>query len=253
MSLIGRRIIPRLLSSHLNLHLSQNITNQQCHRLFAASAAISTKRHGKTTEKDVGKFFVLCRGLPFRASEYNISEFFGGTGIKRVELSRKRNGDPSGFAVIECEDELSLKSVLSMDQEFWGRRCITVSRCSSWEMDKAERAKDKTKQAGLNSALSMDLENREDRYVDVSQCSSRDMDKAEKKKDKTEKAKDKSAKAKDARRYLVQCRGLPLSAEENEVYEFLGGNGVKSVKLIYGSDGSKRGEAIVECEDEESF
>ncbi|GMR53474.1 hypothetical protein PMAYCL1PPCAC_23669 [Pristionchus mayeri] len=58
-SLIGRRLVPRLLTNHPNL-LTQNITNQQWHRFFAAAAAASTKinmnvgtighiDHGKTT------------------------------------------------------------------------------------------------------------------------------------------------------------------------------------------------------------
>ncbi|GMR62155.1 hypothetical protein PMAYCL1PPCAC_32350, partial [Pristionchus mayeri] len=53
----------------------------------------------------------------------------------------------------------------------------------------------------------------------------------------------------DARGFFVECRGLPFSAEENEVFDFLGGQGIKRVVFKKRSTA----EAIIECEDEESF
>ncbi|GMR55709.1 hypothetical protein PMAYCL1PPCAC_25904, partial [Pristionchus mayeri] len=51
------------------------------------------------------------------------------------------------------------------------------------------------------------------------------------------------------RRFLVRCRGFPFSVTENEVSEFLGGKGIKSIELTH----RPSGQAIIECEDEESF
>ncbi|GMR43719.1 hypothetical protein PMAYCL1PPCAC_13914, partial [Pristionchus mayeri] len=90
----GRRLIPRLLTNQLNLHRSQNITNQQWHRIFVASAAVSTK-------VSTNVFPIYCRGLPLSAKENEVSEFLGGKGIKAVELWSTTFGE----ALVECEDE----------------------------------------------------------------------------------------------------------------------------------------------------
>lgn len=70
----------------------------------------------------MGEFVVRCRGLPFSAKEKEVTEFLGGKGITRVQLTNTRDGRPSGEAFVEFEDEQSFSDALSKDRQHMGNR-----------------------------------------------------------------------------------------------------------------------------------
>ncbi|GMR53591.1 hypothetical protein PMAYCL1PPCAC_23786 [Pristionchus mayeri] len=144
----------------------------------------------------MSEFFVRCRGLPFSAKENEVSEFLGGKGIKRVQLTNTRDGRPSGEAFIECEDEQSFNAALSKDRQHMGNRYIEVFRCSASDMYAAGNTKEEVPSFGPN-------------YGSTSEHNIPNCD------------------------HVVRLRGLPFQCTKNEIEQFMGGLSIAPDGIIF--------------------
>ncbi|GMT00588.1 hypothetical protein PENTCL1PPCAC_22762 [Pristionchus entomophagus] len=168
---------------------------------------------------EMGEFFVRCRGLPFSAKESEVTEFLGGNGIKRVQLTNTRDGRPSGEAFVECEDEQSFNAALSKDRQHLGNRYIEVFRCSSSDMNAAANPKEEAMSFGPN-------------YGGVS--NDQNIPDSE---------------------HVVRLRGLPFHCTKNEIEQFMAGLSLTNDGIIFPHERLGRrstGEAYVFLDDASS-
>ncbi|EGT33391.1 hypothetical protein CAEBREN_08325 [Caenorhabditis brenneri] len=70
-------------------------------------------------------FQVSCRGLPWEATEEDLRDFFGNTGIESLDIP-KRNGRTCGDATVTFTNEDDYNRALKKDREHLGSRYIEV-------------------------------------------------------------------------------------------------------------------------------
>uniref|UniRef100_A0A1I7UL71 RRM domain-containing protein n=1 Tax=Caenorhabditis tropicalis TaxID=1561998 RepID=A0A1I7UL71_9PELO len=71
------------------------------------------------------EFQVLCRGLPWEATEQDLKDFFENSGIESLDIP-KRNGRTCGDATVTFTNEDDYKRALKKDREHLGSRYIEV-------------------------------------------------------------------------------------------------------------------------------
>ena len=75
------------------------------------------------------KFCLKMSGLPFRATEQEMKDFFlPNAKCKSIKVILNRDGRPSGDAIASFEDEESLQSAMEKDREHLGSRFIVLTR-----------------------------------------------------------------------------------------------------------------------------
>lgn len=79
--------------------------------------------------EDASKLKIYVRGLPWRATEDEVSEYFASCGeIKNVELPLLNDGRSSGTAIIEFGDENGSAAAMEMNGADFGGRWLN-SKC----------------------------------------------------------------------------------------------------------------------------
>ena len=79
---------------------------------------------------DSSKTKIYIRGLPGRATQDEVQEFFASCGeIKNVELPLQSDGRSSGTAVIEFGDEDASAAALEMNGSDFGGRWLHSKYC----------------------------------------------------------------------------------------------------------------------------
>jgi len=108
------------------------VSNQKRKRKDAKQEAVSKKA------RITGPRFVLrLRGIPFKATQKQIREFFEGIKLARVQILNKPDGRPSGDGLVEFENETDMKQAMLKDKENMGERYIDVIKTTGEEMDRA--------------------------------------------------------------------------------------------------------------------
>jgi len=71
---------------------------------------------------------VHCRGLPWKASDREIAEFFGGLRIvpNGIDIVRNPDGRPSGDGYVEFESMADAKQALTKHKQHMGPRWVEV-------------------------------------------------------------------------------------------------------------------------------
>jgi len=83
------------------------------------------------------RFVLRLRGIPFKATQKQIREFFDGIKLTRVQILTKPDGRPSGDGLVEFENEQDMKEAMLKDKENMGERYIDVIKTTGEEMDRA--------------------------------------------------------------------------------------------------------------------
>ena len=80
-----------------------------------------------TNDSNDEPFLIRMHGLPFKATEQEIKDFFlPETKCKEVKFSYGRNGSFSGNAIVSFEDEESLQIAMKKDKQHIGSRYINL-------------------------------------------------------------------------------------------------------------------------------
>lgn len=83
------------------------------------------------------RFVVRVKGLPWKATQKQIREFFDGMNLVRVQILYKPDGRPSGDGLVEFQDEDDFEKGMLRDKENMGERYIEVIKTTGKEMDRA--------------------------------------------------------------------------------------------------------------------
>ena len=87
------------------------------------------ENQNKVTEKPSSLVFtVKMRGLPFRAKEKDVQEFFAPLNVIGIRLPLNPKGKPSGNAFVDFECEKDLKEALKRDKDYMKGRYIELFR-----------------------------------------------------------------------------------------------------------------------------
>jgi len=94
---------------------------------------VVSKRHRVTGPR----FVVRIRGLPWKATQKQIRDFFEGIKLVRVLILNQTDGRPSGDALVEFQNEEDLEKGILKDKENIGERYIDVIKATGEEIDRA--------------------------------------------------------------------------------------------------------------------
>ena len=134
-------------SSHINVYLPQihrSLPTAECPlthtlycRIFFAEATSMADLKEVIREQDKG-WVVRLRGLPFKATQEDVLDFFGGievtNGLSGITLIYGRDGRPMGEAYVELPDEESQTKALHLDRERMGARYIEVFKSTKADL-----------------------------------------------------------------------------------------------------------------------
>ncbi|PAV81938.1 hypothetical protein WR25_10018 [Diploscapter pachys] len=74
----------------------------------------------------MGRYTIRCEGLAYETSRDDLTSFFGGNGIIRMDIPRKSNGDAKGDATVVFDNEADFKEALNKNKQVLGRRYVEV-------------------------------------------------------------------------------------------------------------------------------
>jgi len=114
--------------------------------LIEVTSAASQKRMRKGDREDLvskrprvtgPRFVVRLRGLPWKATQKQIREFFEGIEVVRIQILNQPDGRASGDGLVEFKNEDEMNKGMLKDKEHIGERYIEVSKSTGCEMDRA--------------------------------------------------------------------------------------------------------------------
>eukprot|EP01010_Urceolus_cornutus_P000738 NODE_124_length_2325_cov_954.907293_g101_i0.p2 GENE.NODE_124_length_2325_cov_954.907293_g101_i0~~NODE_124_length_2325_cov_954.907293_g101_i0.p2 ORF type:complete len:276 (-),score=53.08 NODE_124_length_2325_cov_954.907293_g101_i0:107-934(-) len=83
---------------------------------------------------DTGEYVVRLRGLPFRATEQDVTAFFAGLEVSRVQIAYA-GGRPSGEAYVEFKYYSGLEQGLARNRQMLGTRYVEVYKSTRQEAE----------------------------------------------------------------------------------------------------------------------
>jgi len=138
------------------------------------------------------RFVARLRGLPWSCTKEEIEEFFSGIELEECHIIFNPDGRPSGDGIVEVGSEEDLKEVLAKNKENIGSRYIEIRKSTASDIDWALQRLGTSGVMALRGG-GLEIENPENS--------------------------------------VVRMRGLPYSATETEIEEFLMKADVKAARV----------------------
>lgn len=88
------------------------------------------------------RFVARIIGLPWKATQKQIRNFFEGINLVRVLILNKPDGRPSGNALVEFQSEEDLEKGILKDKQNLGERYLDVKKSTGEQMDRARGLSD---------------------------------------------------------------------------------------------------------------